>query len=123
MSSPMTVGLLRVVLHLPESASLKSKRQVVSGLLKRLRQEHHVAAAEIGEPDLWQLVRTGIATVMATAGAPGEGVAPRAPHSRKRRSRSSAPDAVACWSAPPPPAERPWWRSTRSSAPSRRAPR
>jgi uncharacterized protein YlxP (DUF503 family) len=63
MSSPLTVGLLRVVLHLPESGSLKSKRQVVSGLLKRLRQEHHVAAAEVGELDRWQLAELAIATV------------------------------------------------------------
>ena len=62
----MTVGLLRVVLHLPESASLKSKRQVVSGLLKRLRQEHHVAAAEVGELDLWQIAEIAVATVSAS---------------------------------------------------------
>src|SRR5487761_373533 len=63
MSSPLTVGLLRVVLHLPDSGSLKAKRQVVSGLLKRLRQEHHVAAAEVGELDRWQLAELAIATV------------------------------------------------------------
>jgi len=41
----MTVGVMRVVLHLPESGSLKSKRQVVSGLLRRVGQELHVAGA------------------------------------------------------------------------------
>ena len=62
----LTVGLLRVVLHLPESGSLKSKRQVVSGLLRRLRQEHHVAAAEVGELDRWQLAELAVATVSAS---------------------------------------------------------
>src|SRR2546427_10952287 len=66
MSSSLTVGLLRVVLHLPESGSLKSKRQVVSGLLRRLRQEHHVAAAEVGELDRWQLAELAVATVSAS---------------------------------------------------------
>ncbi|TAN31927.1 DUF503 domain-containing protein [bacterium] len=59
----MTIGLLRVVLHLPESGSLKSKRQIVSGLLRRLRQELKVAAAEVGELDRWQLAELAVATV------------------------------------------------------------
>jgi len=63
MSSPLTVGLLRVKLHLPESESLKSKRQVVSGLLRRMRQELKVAAAEVGELDRWQLAELAVATV------------------------------------------------------------
>ena len=63
MSSALTVGLLRVVIHMPESGSLKSKRQVVSGLLQRLRRELKVAAAEVGELDRWQLAELAIATV------------------------------------------------------------
>jgi uncharacterized protein YlxP (DUF503 family) len=63
MSSPLTVSLLRVVLHLPDSGSLKSKRQVISGLLRRLRQELKVAAAEVGELDRWQLAELAVATV------------------------------------------------------------
>ena len=59
----MTVGVLRVVLHLPASGSLKSKRQVVSGLLRRLRQELKVAAAEVGEQDRWQLAEIGVTCV------------------------------------------------------------
>ena len=65
MSSSLTVGLLRVRLHLPESGSLKSKRQVVSGLLRRMRQELRVAAAEVGELDRWQLAELAVATVSA----------------------------------------------------------
>src|SRR2546429_7047689 len=66
MPAALTVGLMRVVLHLPDSGSLKSKRQVVSGLLRRLRQEHHVAAAEVGELDRWQLAELAIATVSSS---------------------------------------------------------
>jgi len=63
----MTVGVMRVVLHLPESGSLKSKRQVVSGLLRRVRQELHVAAAEVGELDRWQLAELAITCVSGEA--------------------------------------------------------
>ena len=54
---------MRVVLHLPDSGSLKSKRRVVSSLLRRLRQELKVAAAEVGELDRWQLAELVVATV------------------------------------------------------------
>jgi uncharacterized protein len=63
MSAPLTVGLMRVVLHLPESGSLKSKRMIVSGLLRRLRDQLKVAAAEVGELDRWQLAELAVATV------------------------------------------------------------
>jgi len=63
MAAHLTVGVMRVVLHLPESASLKSKRQVVSGLLRRVRQELKVAAAEVGELDRWQLAELAITCV------------------------------------------------------------
>lgn len=63
MAASMTVGVGRVMLHMPESGSLKSKRQVVSGLLRRLRQELKVAAAEVGELDRWQLAEIAIVTV------------------------------------------------------------
>ena len=66
MSSSLKFGLLRVVLHLPDSGSLKAMRQVVSGLLKRLQQEHHVAAAEVAELDRWQLAELAVATVSAS---------------------------------------------------------
>src|SRR6516165_8218490 len=63
MAANVAIGVARVVLHLPESGSLKSKRQVVSGLLRRLRQELKVAAAEVGELDRWQLAELAVATV------------------------------------------------------------
>ena len=59
----MNVGVLRVVLHLPNSGSLKAKRQVVAGLLKRVRNEFSVAAAEVGDGDRWQIAELAIACV------------------------------------------------------------
>jgi hypothetical protein len=59
----MNVGVLRVILHLPNSGSLKAKRQVVAGLLKRIRTEFGVAAAEVGDGNRWQVAELGIACV------------------------------------------------------------
>jgi uncharacterized protein YlxP (DUF503 family) len=63
MASSLAIGVARVVLHIPDSGSLKSKRQVVSGLLRRVRAKFHVAAAEVGERDRWQLAEIAVACV------------------------------------------------------------
>src|ERR1700681_4188338 len=76
MSAPLTVGLMRVVLHLPESGSLKSKRMIVSGLLRRVRQQLKVSAAEVGELDRWQLAELARATVRGEGRHAGEVLAP-----------------------------------------------
>jgi uncharacterized protein YlxP (DUF503 family) len=63
MAARLAVGVARVVLHLPASGSLKSKRMVVSSLLRRVRAEFRVSAAEVGELDRWQLAELAIATI------------------------------------------------------------
>jgi uncharacterized protein YlxP (DUF503 family) len=63
MPAGVLVGVLRVVLHLPEGGSLKAKRQVVSGLLRQVRNQFGVAAAEVGSSDLWQLAEIAVACV------------------------------------------------------------
>jgi uncharacterized protein YlxP (DUF503 family) len=65
MASSIAIGIARVVLHLPESGSLKSKRHVVSGLLRRIRTEFQVSAAEVGERNRWQLADLAFACVSA----------------------------------------------------------
>lgn len=67
-----TLGVLRLTLHIPESGSLKSKRHVVSGLLRRVRDEFKVTAAEIGERDRWQLAEVAIACVSEDQSHAGE---------------------------------------------------
>jgi uncharacterized protein YlxP (DUF503 family) len=62
------IAVLRVTLHVPASGSLKAKRQVVSGLLRSVRMRHQVAAAEVGERDLWQVAHIVVASVSADAG-------------------------------------------------------
>ena len=71
----MVIGILRLTLHLPNSGSLKAKRQVVRGLLQRLRNQFQVAAAEVGERDRWQLAELAIVCVSAEASHADEVIA------------------------------------------------
>ncbi len=64
---PMYVTAARVALRLPESHSLKDKRQIVKSLLARARNTFQVSAAEIGEQDRWQIAELGFACVSASA--------------------------------------------------------
>lgn len=57
----MIVGACCIRLHLPESHSLKDKRQVVKSILARVRAQFEVAAAEVDDLDVWQLATLGLA--------------------------------------------------------------
>lgn len=59
----MVVGALLLRLLLPNSNSLKDKRQVVKSLQKRLAQEFGVSVAEVGDPESWRLADLGVAFV------------------------------------------------------------
>ncbi|MGP8160049.1 MAG: DUF503 domain-containing protein [Candidatus Dormibacteria bacterium] len=63
----MVIGTLVLRLQVPESESLKSKRQVVRSLVARVRQTFNVAVAEVGDQDLWQAVELGVACVSSDA--------------------------------------------------------
>ncbi len=57
----MVIGLLTLEIHLPGARSLKDKRQVLRGLLARIRKRFNVSVAEVEHQDLWQ--RAGLAVV------------------------------------------------------------
>jgi uncharacterized protein YlxP (DUF503 family) len=59
----MIVGVCRITLRLPESGSLKDKRQLVRSVTKRLRNKFNVAVAEVGGNDTWQIATLGITCV------------------------------------------------------------
>ncbi|MBF6590889.1 MAG: DUF503 domain-containing protein [Ktedonobacterales bacterium] len=59
----MFVGVCRLTLHVPASASLKDKRQVIRSVLARARQRFEIAAAEVAHQDTWQLATLGLACV------------------------------------------------------------
>lgn len=57
----MTVGILRLVLFIPASNSLKAKRMVLHSVKARLRNSFNVAVAQIDDEDKWQ--KTTLAVV------------------------------------------------------------
>lgn len=59
----MIVGVLEVTLHIPESSSLKDKRQVVRSLKDRIRNQFNVSLAETEGQDTWQTCVLAIAMV------------------------------------------------------------
>jgi uncharacterized protein YlxP (DUF503 family) len=59
----MVIGTLTVTLQVPDSGSLKDKRQVVRSLTAKLRNTFNVAVAEVADQDLWQSAVIGVACV------------------------------------------------------------
>ncbi len=56
-----------VEIRIPDSHSLKDRRQVVRSLLDGARQRFSVSAAEVGGQDTWQRATLGFAVVASEA--------------------------------------------------------
>jgi uncharacterized protein YlxP (DUF503 family) len=54
-------------LRIPESGSLKDKRQVVRSVSQRIRNKFQVAVAEVDDNEAWQIATIGVACVANTA--------------------------------------------------------
>jgi uncharacterized protein YlxP (DUF503 family) len=63
----MFVSAAQITLRLPESHSLKDKRQIVRSLLQRARNEFQVATSEVGDTERWQIAVLGFAAVSSSA--------------------------------------------------------
>ena len=59
----MVIGLLQMDLRVPDSQSLKAKRQVLLGLKSRIRQRFNVSVSETEHQDKWQLATLAVACV------------------------------------------------------------
>ena len=60
----MTIGLLTFEIHLPQSRSLKDKRQVLRSVKERLRSRHNVAVSELEDgADVWQRADVAVVSV------------------------------------------------------------
>ena len=59
----MVIGLLHLSLRIPESQSLKGKRQILLGLKTRILNRLNVSVSEIDHQDKWQLATLGVACV------------------------------------------------------------
>ena len=53
--------MLRFTLRIPESGSLKDKRQVVRSVAQRIRNKFQVAVAEVDDNEAWQVATIGVA--------------------------------------------------------------
>ena len=59
----MAVGLLTLEIHIPDSRSLKDKRQVLRSLKDRLRGRFNVAVAELDHQESWQRAQVGVVSL------------------------------------------------------------
>lgn len=59
----MFVAVARITLSIPDSGSLKGKRQVLRRVIDRVKARFNVSIAEVGEQELWQKAVIGIAAV------------------------------------------------------------
>jgi uncharacterized protein YlxP (DUF503 family) len=63
----VVIGSLVVTMHVPESHSLKEKRQVIRSVTSRLRNSFNVAVAEVDDQNTWQLATLGVVCVSGDA--------------------------------------------------------
>ena len=59
----MFVCVARLTLRIPESGSLKAKRQVLRRITDRVKARFNVAVAEVDDQDLWQKATLALAVV------------------------------------------------------------
>ena len=59
----MFIGVCTIDLHIPDSGSLKTKRQSLKSLKDRIRSRFNVSVAEVDHNDLWQKTSLAVAAV------------------------------------------------------------
>jgi len=62
----MFVLALEVDLHIADARSLKDKRGVIRSIVDGARHRYQVAAAEVGDQNLWQRAQLGFAAVSSS---------------------------------------------------------
>lgn len=63
----MVIGVVRLVLQLPNAASLKARRSVVRSFKDRVRAKLPVTVAEVGDVERYQVATIGVAVISAQA--------------------------------------------------------
>ena len=56
----MHIGFCRLELYLPDTHSLKGKRQVAHSVAARIRNQFNVSVAEVDNNELWQRLTLGV---------------------------------------------------------------
>lgn len=62
-SYSMVIGVASIEVHIPESGSLKTKRQYLKRIKDRVRNKFNVSIAEVDHNDLWQRTTLGVSVV------------------------------------------------------------
>jgi hypothetical protein len=68
----MVIGVAEITLHLPDSHSLKDKRQIIKSVMARVRNQFEVSIAEVGQNDIWQIAQIGLSYVSNSSQHAGE---------------------------------------------------
>ena len=63
MKNALVIVACEVQLFLPESQSLKDKRQVLNSIKERIHSRFGVSVAEVGDNELWQRSTLGVVVV------------------------------------------------------------
>ncbi|MFH1655124.1 MAG: DUF503 domain-containing protein [Candidatus Omnitrophota bacterium] len=50
----MTIGLLQIIIRIPNSNSLKEKRMILRSLKDKIRNKYNISLAEVDAHDKWQ---------------------------------------------------------------------
>lgn len=59
----MIIGTATITLHLPYAHSLKEKRSVLQGVIRKVQNKFNAAVAEVEDQDLWQKATIGVAVI------------------------------------------------------------
>lgn len=59
----MVIGVLELILYLPENHSLKGKRSVLRSIKARVSSKFNVSVAECEDHDNWQRITLGVVQV------------------------------------------------------------
>ena len=59
----MVVGICQLDIFIHGNDSLKGKRQILRQVIERTKNKFNVSIAEVGDNDLWQRAKIGIAVV------------------------------------------------------------
>jgi hypothetical protein len=59
----MTIGILNLTLYMPESHSLKAKRQILHSLKANLKNSFNIAVTQIDQEDKWQKAQLALVGV------------------------------------------------------------
>ena len=59
----VVVGVLSLILYLPENHSLKGKRAVLRAMKQRIRNKFNVSVAECDDHDNWQKITLAVAQI------------------------------------------------------------